>query len=355
MKHAMRRSVFASAIIAAAVVVPSILFAYVGGWLSGQRLTPQSYLRVFQEDGAHYPGLRSNHAQGICVTGTFQSSGQASRYSIAQVFQPGALTPVLGRFSIPGPNPTAPDSSVPVRGMALLLKQSDGEQWRTAMLNAPVFSVNTPRGFYDLLEAQRPDPRTGKPDKAKIVDFRRAHPDSAGFFRWAATTRPSHSYATQSYNSLDTFYLIDKAGARTAVRWRFESLNSPSALAAQDDTSPLYLSRNIARRLAQGPLGWRLLLILGARDAPTLATVAWPAQRPEIDAGTLTLTSAASQTTGACRDVNFDPTVLPRGMVVSSDPLLAARSAIYAASYLLRTSQEAKFPRARTVIWPSAQ
>lgn len=239
--------------------------------------------------------------------------------------------------------------------MALLFTQRDGEQWRTAMLNAPVFSVNTPRGFYDLLEAQQPDPRTGKPDKEKIADFRRTHPDSAGFFRWAAATRPSRSYATQSYNSLDTFYLIDKAGARTPVRWHFESLNSPTTRAARSATSLLYLSRNIARRLTQGPLRWRLLLILGARDAPMLATVAWPAQRPEIDAGTLTLTSATSQATGACRDVNFDPTVLPRGIAVSDDPLLVARSAIYAASYLLRTSQQAKLPAARTLLWPSAQ
>jgi catalase len=42
-----------------------------------------------------------------------------------------------------------------------------------------------------------------------------------------------------------------------------------------------------------------------------------------------------------CRDVNFDPTVLPDGIAPSDDPLLAARSAAYAVSYQRRTREEA--------------
>jgi len=37
--------------------------------------------------------------------------------------------------------------------------------------------------------------------------------------------------------------------------------------------------------------------------------------------------------------VNYDPTVLPQGIAVSDDPLLAARSAAYAASYERRTGE----------------
>lgn len=48
-----------------------------------------------------------------------------------------------------------------------------------------------------------------------------------------------------------------------------------------------------------------------------------------------------AQDSGPCRDVNYDPTVLPQGIQVSGDPLLAARSAAYADSYLRRTSEEA--------------
>ena len=52
------------------------------------------------------------------------------------------------------------------------------------------------------------------------------------------------------------------------------------------------------------------------------------------------------QDSGPCRDVNFDPTVLPAGIAISDDPLLAARSAVYADSHLRRTREEARVPGA---------
>jgi catalase len=45
------------------------------------------------------------------------------------------------------------------------------------------------------------------------------------------------------------------------------------------------------------------------------------------------------QLSGDCRDINYDPLVLPSGIEGSDDPLLAARSAAYAASYMRRTSE----------------
>ena len=47
------------------------------------------------------------------------------------------------------------------------------------------------------------------------------------------------------------------------------------------------------------------------------------------------------QDSGACRDINYDPTVLPDGIQVSDDPILAARSAAYAVSYNRRTREGA--------------
>src|SRR6478672_9371370 len=47
---------------------------------------------------------------------------------------------------------------------------------------------------------------------------------------------------------------------------------------------------------------------------------------------------------GPCRDFNYDPTILPTGIAVSDDPLLAARSAAYAKSFDLRTAEAADYP-----------
>jgi catalase len=51
---------------------------------------------------------------------------------------------------------------------------------------------------------------------------------------------------------------------------------------------------------------------------------------------------------GPCRDINFDPTVLPSGIKVSDDPFPAARSAAYRVSFDRRTAEEKDYPRTGT-------
>ena len=48
---------------------------------------------------------------------------------------------------------------------------------------------------------------------------------------------------------------------------------------------------------------------------------------------------------GPCRDINFDPTVLPSGMKTSDDPFPAARSSAYAKSFDRRTAEAKDYPR----------
>ena len=69
--------------------------------------------------------------------------------------------------------------------------------------------------------------------------------------------------------------------------------------------------------------------------------------RKVLNAGTLVLESTQPQLSGECRDINYDPLVLPAGIEGSDDPLLAARSAGYANSYLRRTSEVSQLPAAK--------
>ena len=50
-----------------------------------------------------------------------------------------------------------------------------------------------------------------------------------------------------------------------------------------------------------------------------------------------------TEAAGNARDLNFDPLVLPDGLAPSDDPLLAARSAVYARSFN-RRARETKSP-----------
>ena len=72
---------------------------------------------------------------------------------------------------------------------------------------------------------------------------------------------------------------------------------------------------------------------------------AWPEGRRTVDAGTLTVDRTVPEADGPCREINYDPTVLPDGMRTSDDPFPAARSAAYAVSYNRRTAEAADYPR----------
>jgi catalase len=337
-----RTSIFVRLALIALVLLAVVLaFGYAGGWLAPRRLTAQRLVDQLQANAGVFAGYRRNHAKGVCVAGYFDSNGQAQTYSAAEVFAAGR-TPVVGRFAVPGGNPYAPDGSVPIRSMALRFTQANGQQWRTGMNSMPVFPVATPQAFFALLQAQQPDPSTGKPDPAKLAAFFGAHPEAAAFLAWVKTAKPSASYATESYWSLNAFVLADANGAQHAVRWRMVP-EAGDAVPGGSNTD--YLDADLAQRLAQSPQRWHLILTLANPGDPTNdATKTWPADRREIDAGTLVLNSVELQQSGACRDINYDPTVLPHGIEVSDDPLLPARSAAYAVSYLRRTSEEAHLP-----------
>jgi catalase len=332
------------ALIAAAVGVAAVSFGYVGGWLAPQRLTPEKLVNQLQDNAGTFAGYRRNHAKGVCVTGYFDGNGQAQAYSTAQVFASGR-TPVVGRFAIPGGNPYAPDNSVPIRSMALRFALANGQQWRTGMNSMPVFPVATPQAFHAQLQAQQPDPATGKPNPAKIAAFFAAHPETAAFRAWAKTAKPSASFATENYWSLNAFVFVDANGKRQPVRWRMVPEATDAGGAANQAGDADYLAADLTERLARGPLRWQLQVTLANPGDPTNdATKTWPDDRGTIDAGTLVLERAEPQDSGPCRDINYDPLVLPAGIEASDDPLLPARSAAYADSYLRRTSEEAHLP-----------
>src|SRR5881296_1142426 len=165
------------ALIGVALVVVAGAFAYLGGWLSPNNLTPARFADAFERvDGVH-AGFRRNHAKGLGVSGFFESNGNGVRFSKAVVFRPGRA-PVLGRFSLSGGMPHVADSADAVRGLGLQFSLPDGEAWRTAMINLPVFPFRTPEAFYEQLIASKPDPNTGKPDPANMKAFLARHPET---------------------------------------------------------------------------------------------------------------------------------------------------------------------------------
>lgn len=320
-------------------------FAYTGGLLSPETLTQARLIDRFQALNGVHPGFRRNHAKGVCVTGTFKSNGAGVRLSRAAVFAPGSV-PVVGRFAVGIGKPFLPDNGAEVRSLALSFRPDGGEEWRTGMNAIPVFPVRTPEGFYELLRASAADPATGKPDPARMKDFLDAHPETARALQLIHAQPFATGFANASYNSLDTFRLINAAGQSLPVRWSMVAVDPYVAEtpATDADRDPNYLFDALIARMAEGPLRYRLVVTVGQPGDPTDdATLPWPAGREQVEVGTLSLDHIEAEAPGNCRDINYDPLVLPDGIAASDDPLLSARSAAYSVSFTRRAG-EAKTP-----------
>jgi catalase len=213
-----------------------------------------------------------------------------------------------------------------------------------AMDDTPIFLVATPQAFRDFQLATAPDPGTGKPDPVRTADFLVHHPETRAFMEWLRDAPLPSSFANGTYYSINAFRFTNAAGETRFVRW---SLVPETPFAALDKSTlaslpPDFLFDDVVQRLRQGPLRWHMIVTVAAPGDPVDdATKPWPSNRPQVDVGTLTIDRASIEEDGACRNITFDPLILPAGMASSDDPLLAARSAVYAVSLTRRDGEPA--------------
>lgn len=296
---------------------------------------PDQVIGAMEQQAGVTPGHRRNHINGICVSGSFTGDTAVSKYTTSFLFS-GQPLAAVGRFSLAGGSPKVPDSSRGPRGMALELRGPEGAVQHFTLLNVPVFAAATPQSFYEGILAGMPDPQTGKPDPAKIAAYRASHPDTRALGQFLATHNPVASYGSSDYYGIHTFRMTDRAAHETLVKWRFVPRDGVKRLSDEElKSAPTrFLDDALMKRLAQGPLVWDMVLTLGEPgDEQVNSTVSWPADRPELHAGVLTLTAATPEAGGACEPINFDPLVLSEGIAPTQDPILLFRSGAYAVSY----------------------
>lgn len=324
-----------------------VLFLYAGGWFAPHTLSPTAMINTFEAANGKHPGFRRNHAKGVGISGYFEGNGNGVGLSKAAIFAPGRI-PVIGRFALAGGEPYATDTAHNVRSMAILFQLPDGEEWRSGMNNIPVFPFNSAQGFYDQLQASIPDPATGKPDPEKLKAFLAKHPETAKALQLLHNTPMSSGFANSTYNSLNAFRFINTQGVTVPVRWAMVPVQpfAPIDVSSPEKTDTNYLFDALIADVHQHPLQWHLLVTVGQpQDSTADATIPWPADRQQVDVGTLTVERVDSENTSPARDINFDPLVLPAGIAGSDDPLLSARSAAYSESFTRREG-EAKTPSA---------
>jgi catalase len=331
-------------VIGATISLAAIAFAYTAGWLTPHRLTPTKLVAALVAPKGPALGHRRNHAKGICFTGTFDANGEGSELSKAKLFERGQY-PVVGRFNIAGPDPKIPDPMAQVRGLGIRITTTDGQEWRSAMINAPVFAAPTPQAFFEFLTA------SSSKDPDAFGQYSSAHPEILTFISWVKGHSRTESWTEDRFNSLDSFVFIDKSGTKSVVRWSFVPSAKPVTISPGELAShnPDFLEDDIIQRVAAGPQSWDLVIIVANQDDPTSdPTRMWPADRRTLDVGRLTVRQIEPEVDGPCRDINFDPTVLPAGITTSDDPFPAARSAAYRVSFDGRMAESSNYQHTRT-------
>jgi catalase len=326
------------ALIGVAFGVAAGTFAYFGGWFSYSPPASAIIDRFEQIDGVH-SGFRRNHAKGIGVSGFFESNGNGVRLSKADVLAPGRFS-VLGRFSLDGGQPYQPDRPDTRRGLGLQFSLPNGEQWRTAMINFPLFPVRTPEIFYERLLAFKPDSLTGKPDPTQLKAFEERHPETIEVFKTIIAEPRSSGFGNTTFRGLNTFIFTNAVGDITPVRWLLKPVQ-PFEAAGTAPREKNYLFDDLISQIDRHPLQWRLIVIAGAPGDPTKdPSIAWPADREQVDVGLLTLDRVEAEELSAATDTIFDPLILPTGMAPSDDSILRIRSSVYKESFDRRTHEK---------------
>ncbi|MBU4337720.1 MAG: catalase, partial [Actinobacteria bacterium] len=118
------------------------------------------------------------HAKGGGAFGTFVTTHDVSAYTRAALFQPGARTETLARFSSVAGEKGSPDTWRDPRGFALKFYTSEGN-YDLVGNNTPVFFIRDGIKFPDFIHSQKRLPGSHLRDHTMQWDFWTLSPESA--------------------------------------------------------------------------------------------------------------------------------------------------------------------------------
>lgn len=283
-----------------------------------------------------HPGFRANHAKGVMATGTFTPSPSAPSFSKAPHFA--KTVPVLVRFSDTTGVPNLPDAdpNASPHGIAIRFTLPDGSSTDIVSISANSFPVATPEDFLAFLTAAaQSGPDAPKP--SPIETFLGSHPAAVKF---VTTPRPAPvSFATLAFYGVNAFKFTNAKGVSHYARYQIIPVAGVHALsdAQAKQADPDYLMNELPKRLAKGPVKFRLLAQIAADgDSIDDGTAVWPDDRQRVPLGTLSLTTMVANQAAAQKSIMFSPLNLQSGIEPSADPVLLARPAAYGVSFSQR-------------------
>ncbi len=281
-------------------------------------------------NGGAHAGFRPAHAKGIMLSGTFTPAPGAASLTRAPHLRR-ASTPVSVRFSDFTGIPTIPDndSNASPRGFAVRF-HLDGDAYTDIVGHSTDgFPTRTAEELAEFLRAiAASGPNAPKP--TPIESFLATHPAALEFVQ-VPKPFPS-SFAKESFFGVNAYKFTNAAGAVRFGRYRIRPDGGGDYLTAEAAAAKPanYLIEEIKQRVAKGPVKMHIVVQLAEPgDIVDNSTIHWPANRPQPEFGTISLTAVMPNNEAAQRDFITD--VIPRvdGIDPSNDPLLGARAAVY--------------------------
>jgi catalase len=308
---------------------------------SAQQPTPADLVDALNGVFGKHPHTRAGHAKGFCVTGAFTPAPDAAALSKAPQFA--RAVPIIGRFSMGGGNPQAPDNvKGNVRGLAVRFDLGGEATSDLVMISAPMFFAKSPEQFVAFLRVRTPAPGADKPDPAAIEAFAKANPETTRQAAWLNGHPVPASYAGVNYFGVHAFTLTNAAGEEKLIK--FKAIPEAGELGLSDEEAkakgPDFYAGEMKERLAKGPVVFDLVAILGDKGDPTNdPTKTWDNEdgRPTQALGKITIDKIALDAT--CNAFSFQPANVAPGIAgPPNDPIFQARSPAYIVSLTRRNA-----------------
>ena len=287
---------------------------------------------------------RQPHAKGSGAFGRFEVTGDVSAHTKAAVFQPGARTEVLARFSTVAGERGSPDTWRDPRGFALKFYTAQGN-YDMVGNNTPVFFVKDPLKFQHFIRSQKRRADNNLRDHDMQWDFWTLSPETAHQVTWLMGDRgiPRSWRHMNGYTS-HTYMWINEQGRRCWVKYHFKTDQGIEFL-TQDEADQMAAvdtdchTRDLFEHIRDGQYpSWTLhVQVMPQEDAATYRfnpfdlTKVWPhADYPLIEVGRLTLDRNPTDHHAEIEQAAFQPNNFVPGIGPSPDRMLLARLFSYA-------------------------
>jgi catalase len=293
---------------------------------------------------------RQPHAKGGGAYGTFQVTGDVSAYTKAAVFQPGAETELIARFSSVAGERGSPDTWRDPRGFAVKFYTAQGNLDIVGN-NTPVFFIRDPMKFQHFIRSQKRKAANNLRDHDMQWDFWTLSPESSHQVAWLMGDRgiPKTWRNMNGYSS-HTYSWVNAAGERYWVKYHFRC-DQPIETLTQADADRIagedadYHQRDLYDNIEAGNFpSWTLKMqIMPFEDAKTYRynpfdlTKVWPHEDyPLIEVGRMTLNRNVTDYHSEIEQAAFQPNNTVAGTGLAPDKMLLARGFSYADAHRAR-------------------